>query len=308
MNSVFLDESIRKVLSSPCQWKVMSTLLPPEIAPADHSVHQQWMGQYQHQNSHDEILIALQGNGVYGIQEKCYPCLPGHVFLLGQQEFHDTRYPPFASDMTHLWLHLLDGSAYALIQKISRNAKPQILCRVDLYEDSAALRMLIQAWRNLRSTGDAMTPFHRAQLSSALYLVIVEIVERSQFDPEEDDTFSKRVIRRITDHVALNGELSANIDDLALMAGYSKYHFARLFRKHTGQTVHHFLDGCRLSRAIEMLAKGHRQKEVAAALGFKHESSFSRWHKMHLKITSRSNKKKGRSATPTRARMQPSRK
>ena len=112
---------------------------------------------------------------------------------------------------------------------------------------------------------------------------MVEIVESSLSDTS-DESFSHRVIRRITDHIALNGELNVNIDDLALMAGYSKYHFARLFRKHTGQTVHHFLDQCRLTRTVDMLAQGRRQKDVAAVLGFRHESSFCRWYKMHLTL------------------------
>lgn len=284
MNSIFFDRAFQNVLASPWRWRIVSSLFPPEVAPSNSRTHQQWMAQKgsQHQNTHDEVLVALQGRGLYGLQGKVYPCQPGSVFLFNQTDYHDTNYPPHATGMTHLWIHLMDGSAYALIQKIEKGAKPQILCRVDLYEESAALRLFVRTLRNMRVPHEDLLPFHRSQLKAALYLVVVEIVERSLGDSSSDESFSKRVIRRITDHVALNGELGVNIDDLALMAGYSKYHFARLFRRYTGQTVHHFLDGCRLSRAIEMLKQGYRQKEVAAALGFKHESSFSRWHRAHL--------------------------
>ena len=283
MTPIFFHKSVQNVLASPWRWRIVSSAFPPEVAPAKSRVHQRWMAQKgnQHQNTHEEIMIALQGRGFCGLQGKIYPCHPGTVFFFNQTDYHDLNYPPYAGGMTHLWIHLMDGSAYALIQKIATGVKPQILCRVDLYEESTALRLFLRTWRDLRMSNENLRPLIPSQLKAELYLVVLEIMERSLGNPSTDEIFSKRVIRRITDHVAVNGELNVNIDDLALMAGYSKYHFARLFRRYTGQTVHHFLDGCRLSRATEMLKQGYRQKEVAAALGFKHESSFSRWHRTH---------------------------
>jgi AraC-like DNA-binding protein len=34
-----------------------------------------------------------------------------------------------------------------------------------------------------------------------------------------------------------------------------------------------------VTRAQEMLAQGSRKKAIAAALGFSHQSAFTRWHK-----------------------------
>lgn len=299
MQSILFDEPNQDILTSPWQWRIVSSLFQPDVAPSDDRTHRQWMPQHQHQNlHHEEILIALQGNGFYGLQNQVYPCQPGSVFLFNLTDFHDNGYSPAATEMTHLWIHLMDGSAYALVQKVSRGTTPQILCRVDFFEESAALRMFLHTWRAMQAPQAAQSKYSRPQLIAELYLVVAEIAERSLMSPSTDDSFSKRVIRRIADHIAANGELNVNIDDLALIAGYSKYHFARLFRKHTGQTVHHFLDGCRLSRTIEMLEQGHRRKEVAAALGFKHESSFSRWHKTRLEAAMGGGRKKATGPRP----------
>jgi len=294
MRTVLFDQPVLDVLASPWRWRIVSSLYEPDVEPVDDRAHIQWMTQekHQHQNSHEEILVSLAGSGVYGLQGKVYPCQPGTVFLFNQTDYHDTGYPQHASGMTHLWIHMMEGSAYALVQKICGGTTPQIVCRVDIYEESVALRLLTQIWRDLRVSRTVRSQLAQPQLIAALYLVVLEIAERTRSEPSANESFSKRVIRRITDHVALNGELSASIDDLALMAGYSKYHFARLFRKHTGQTVHHFLDGCRLSRANDMLEQGYRRKQVAAALGFQHESSFSRWHKIALAAASGAGRKK----------------
>jgi len=294
MRSVFFDAPNLNILAAPWHWKIVSSLFPPDVAPSNDRAHQKWMahGQNQHTNAHDEILIALQGCGHYGTQGKVYPCQPGSVFFFNRTDRHDTGYPPSAKGMIHIWIHLLEGSAYALVEKIDKGAKPQILCRVDLFEENVALSMLTQTWRNMRTPNEPLSKFYRSQLVAALYMVVVELVEHSLADPSTHDSFGKRAIRHVTDHVAANKELNFSIDDLALMAGYSKYHFVRLFKKHTGQTVHHFLNGCRLARATDMLAGGHRRKEVAAVLGFKHESSFSRWHKMCLDAARKSARKK----------------
>ena len=83
-------------------------------------------------------------------------------------------------------------------------------------------------------------------------------------------------LRRITEliHAKMEDELS--LDDLAQSVGLSTAHFARMFRKSTGQTPHQFVLRQRLERAKAMLrAPDARILDVAVACGFKTQQHFA---------------------------------
>ena len=60
------------------------------------------------------------------------------------------------------------------------------------------------------------------------------------------------------------------------MAGLSRYHFLRAFRRETGVTPHAYLTGRRIAAAKALLAGDQPLSEVALACGFYDQSHFSR--------------------------------
>jgi AraC family transcriptional regulator len=83
-------------------------------------------------------------------------------------------------------------------------------------------------------------------------------------------------VRRITDLVHARLEDELGLDELARSVGLSTTHFARMFRKSTGETPHQFVLRQRLERAKAMLrAPGERILDVAVACGFKTQQHFA---------------------------------
>src|ERR1700733_5172409 len=83
-------------------------------------------------------------------------------------------------------------------------------------------------------------------------------------------------LRRITDLVHARLEDELGLDELAQSVGLSTAHFARMFRKSTGETPHQFVLRQRLERARAMLrAPGARILDVAVACGFKTQQHFA---------------------------------
>jgi AraC family transcriptional regulator len=83
-------------------------------------------------------------------------------------------------------------------------------------------------------------------------------------------------LRRIRElvHAKLEDELS--LDELAQSVGLSTAHFARMFRKSTGETPHQFVLRQRVERAKAMLrAPAARVLDVAVACGFKTQQHFA---------------------------------
>ncbi len=82
-----------------------------------------------------------------------------------------------------------------------------------------------------------------------------------------------RQIRELV-HAKLEDELS--LHEMAQSVGLSTAHFARMFRKSTGETPHQFVLRLRLERAKAMLrAPDARVLDVAVACGFKTQQYFA---------------------------------
>ncbi len=62
------------------------------------------------------------------------------------------------------------------------------------------------------------------------------------------------------------------LDDLAARAGYSRFHFLRLFREHTGLTPRAYAEGVRARRLQAALAGGARVADAIADSGYGSES------------------------------------
>jgi AraC family transcriptional regulator len=83
-------------------------------------------------------------------------------------------------------------------------------------------------------------------------------------------------LRRIKDLVHAKMEDDLGLDEMAQSVGLSTAHFARMFRKSTGQTPHQFVLRQRIERAKAMLrAPEARVLDVAVACGFKTQQHFA---------------------------------
>ena len=83
-------------------------------------------------------------------------------------------------------------------------------------------------------------------------------------------------LRRIKELVHAKIEDDLSLDEMAQSVGLSTAHFARMFRKSTGETPHQFVLRQRVERAKAMLrAPNARVLDVAVACGFKTQQHFA---------------------------------
>ena len=85
----------------------------------------------------------------------------------------------------------------------------------------------------------------------------------------------------------LDGHFADNVDlaTLANVAGLSRFHLIRAFRKETGLTPHAWLTDRRIRAARPLLAAGGRPGEVAHACGFADQSHLTRAFKARIGVT-----------------------
>ena len=86
-------------------------------------------------------------------------------------------------------------------------------------------------------------------------------------------------LRRVREyvHAHLAGDLA--LEELAAVAGYSVFHFARMFRASTGQTPAAYVREVRMARAAQLLADAQLSfwtvAEVGAAVGYASPPAFA---------------------------------
>ena len=89
------------------------------------------------------------------------------------------------------------------------------------------------------------------------------------------------------DYCLENIERHPDIDELAAVAGYSRGHFYRKFKKKTGQNPHEFILDLKMRFAMRKLQTQYNVsvKEVAAACGFDDPSYFCKVFKKIFGVT-----------------------
>ncbi|HVL68805.1 MAG TPA: AraC family transcriptional regulator [Vicinamibacterales bacterium] len=85
-------------------------------------------------------------------------------------------------------------------------------------------------------------------------------------------------MNRAVDYVLHNLAEPLLLEDVARAAGFSPFHFHRVFRAHMGETLGAFVRRVRLERALYLLShrRGATMTSIALACGFSSSSDFSR--------------------------------
>lgn len=94
--------------------------------------------------------------------------------------------------------------------------------------------------------------------------------------------YSARLLR-VIDHIHANPSVPLTVDDLADVACLSRFHFHRVFRVMTGETVGQTVRRLRLTRAaIFLVTEDWPLAQIAQAVGFSDRTTFSRaFEKLH---------------------------
>lgn len=280
--NIFNEASLRIILDSNC-WKIACSQLPIETSQAYTEQHDKWLKKNTDKHSHREILLVLKGNSLNSLNGISYLCSPGSLFLFDESEEHDRTYSSINEDIDHLWIHLMEGKIVTRIASI-RNHRLEYFGHDLIIEDNNLISLIVEAWDSLKSS-KLSDDFKRKKIIAIIFVFMLELVER---DLNYDDTvgntktYQNQTIDMIKDHIISTSGKDLTIDKLARIAGYSKFHFLRLFKQHTGKNIHKFINVVRISKVKYMLKKGYRKKEIGAELGFSCSSAFSRWCRKNL--------------------------
>lgn len=85
-----------------------------------------------------------------------------------------------------------------------------------------------------------------------------------------------RRLQRVIDYIQANLAKEITVEELAVAASLSRFHFSRMFKASTGQSPSRFIGQQRLHLAKSLLVAGNSIADVAHVCGFSSESNFVR--------------------------------
>lgn len=263
------------------KWQLINSIFPDMQAPVEDQDYIAWAQKNHDYHAQKEILFSLSGKTFHTLNGKCYECRPGSVFMFDSFEQHDRGYRNEDNHLLHLWFIFFKNKTFADIHSISRG---KANCR-RFVAGLPETELVLETWENLKAKPGVLSyEFMRYRLVYAISNLVLKIIEISLSPPKtpQDEQPQKIIIETIKEHINETCGKNESLDNLARIAGYSKFHFLRLFKEYTGQTVHEYINNCRIRKAKEMQRKFHTKKEIAYMLGFASPSSFSNWYKKHM--------------------------
>lgn len=146
-----------------------------------------------------------------------------------------------------------------------------------IFEDRQ-LYFLLSEMRREMETGWETGALYGDHLGISLSIALIQKFSRDlAISRQARGGISRVRLRRVLDYVAANSHLDIQLDDLAEVAGMSRFHFARLFRLAMGVTPHRYLIDQRLQQAKVLLRLDARTvSEIAVETGFANAGHFAR--------------------------------
>ena len=237
-----------------------------------------------------EIVVPYE-NSYTVIIDKIPPTIyEGDIFITPPGTLHALTAPPTGRRLILLFDYSLicnvkgmDSLLHSLLPftLITKSEHPELNKKLHFYLDEI-----------IREYKDPM-PFTEANVYSLMIRFFVA-VGRASFNAstrfpgitsaKQHEYIEKfmMVCNYITDHCTEN----INVDDLADLAGFSKFHFARLFKQFAGMSCYEYLTQKRVAHAEQLLIQPDLSiTEVAMLSGFNSLSTFNRIFKTQKNCT-----------------------
>jgi AraC family transcriptional regulator len=157
------------------------------------------------------------------------------------------------------------------------------------FQDPFLMQMVLSLWRELREGA----PSSKLFAECAAQIVMLHLLRHYARSDNvaaalqgPAHRLTPQQLYRVSSYIRDHAGKDLTLDVLAREAGFSPYHFARLFRNTTGETPHQYVRRERLAHARRLLESSELSlAEVAVESGFGDQSYFTRVFKGALRVT-----------------------
>ena len=238
-------------------------------------------GLVSHVHREHQVIFHCGGAATaFRVDGVVHPLRPGEMILVNPWQHHEKlASPDGASVLLSVLFDPAETSEDSPVRTSALSfhrahglAPPPLRCALD-----AAVRALTTAQMSRAAGPDAA-------LAVLVRAVIGTCLERDAAPegPALARPYDFR-IQRAFQFILRSGRTDLRVDDLPALAGMSRSHFFRQFRRCLGVSPHNVIDYVQITAAIEKLAScGQPIRDIARDLGFTTSSHFARFFANHL--------------------------
>lgn len=237
-----------------------------------------------------EILYPISNSYTVSIQNESKVINPGDILIVAPGTIHSYE-PPESGERIFI---LFDTGILAPVtgmRQLLHSLQPFVVITSDAFP--LLHERLQHDIETIIKEYDTNAPYAEAAIWSVILTMLATLGRTSIYRASHTRQFLENarqehvgrlmeVCNYITDHI----EDNLDMDKLASIAGFSKFHFSRLFKEFTGSSVHEYLTEQRLAMAEQLLADATLSvTDVAMRSGFGSLSTFTRVFKSKWNMT-----------------------
>lgn len=232
-----------------------------------------------HWHSAVEILMPIEGCCTVNHVKTQYKVKAGEILVTPSGEMHDMKTDPH----TKRYIFLFEMESLLSIRDFAV-IKPMMMFPVYIPAESPACSAARDLLMNVIREYSSELPLRELNCY-AYILMLYALMGRGELTPDNTQVNLQSVsqlahlpvFHHVLYYIDHHYMEDLSLGSVAAEAGFSKYHFSRLFKQHTTVTFWHFLSVKRVQKAEQLLASTSLGiAEIALQAGFDSIPSFNR--------------------------------
>ncbi|MFA7232161.1 MAG: AraC family transcriptional regulator [Victivallaceae bacterium] len=209
---------------------------------------------------------TISGRGALKSGDCTYSIEPEQAMLLTIPDDHCYYFPEGSTHWEFIFLTLYGSEIIRLAHELKKHTGAVTKFSLNSPPVHTAVAILEKFFNNTVSS-----KYTTSSLAYEFMMNLLEYTKPSISGSGKHPEF----INRVYDYCLKNIEREITIDNMAKIAGYSRYHFSRMFRSYQGMSPMEFVTDLKMKMAVRMLQnEALTVKEIAGRCGFEDVSYF----------------------------------
>lgn len=235
-----------------------------------------WDGMKRGRSPFSIWQYTISGKGMVSHRGRDHAVLPGMAMMLEVPQDHQYYLPKDSDHWEFIWVNLKGAEAMRIWRELTKRTGP-----VAILPDGSNAAITAGRILHVEQKENMKDPYNNSAIG---YLFLMQLVQELMPTLEEGRT--PKFIQEVAKYCLENIGESITVDDMARVAGYSKYHFNRVFKEFQGITPMAYLRQLRMNHAFGLLQTTRLNiKEIADQCGFEDASYFCKVFRSQYKIS-----------------------
>ena len=220
---------------------------------------------------------TIKGRGALKFRDKVYEVNSGEAMLLTIPEEHYYFFPDDSDSWEFIFINMYGREVMRLFRQLRKQSG--VVAKFD--KDSLPVRKAFSICEKTEKNA-IDNQYTASALAYDFLMSMLDYVHPAG----QGESGPPEFISRVYEYCLKNIDKPISVNDMSKCAGYSRYHFTRLFKEYTGSSPQYFMNQLRIRMAVRLLQTEQLSvKEIAQRCGFEDVSYFCKIFRKFQKVS-----------------------